>query len=85
VLSKLIEKAEHNPQQRINYLVRHHQNLPYPFCDALCGDLPNFENAIKAHFARDASRFKKFTRNWPQDRVHRAQTLFKPIWEAASR
>ena len=82
MLSKLIEKAEHNPQQRINYLVRHHQNLPYPFCDALCGDLPNYEDAMRALLAGDEAGFEDCKGDWPRDLACRAQALSRPIWQA---
>ena len=84
VLRKLIDQARHDPQQQIDDMVRHHQNLAYQFCQALCGDLPNYEDAMRALFANDETGFKGCTSDWPQDLAGRAQALSKPIWQAAS-
>ena len=84
VLRKLIDQARHDPQQQIDDLIRHHQNLTYRFCQTLCGDLPNYEDAMRALFAGDETGFEDCTRDWPQDLACRAQALSKPIWQAVS-
>lgn len=84
VLRKLIDQARHDPQQQIDDLIRHHQNLTYRFCQALCGDLPNYEDAMRALFAGDETGFEDCTRDWPLDLACRAQSLSKPIWQAVS-
>ncbi|MAK68885.1 MAG: hypothetical protein CME50_02785 [Halieaceae bacterium] len=84
ILRKLIDQARHDPKQQIDYLIRHHQNLTYRFCQALCGDLPNYENAMRALLAGDETGFEDCTGDWPQDLACRAQALSKPIWQAVS-
>jgi hypothetical protein len=84
VLRKLIDQARHDPQQQIDDLIRHHQNLTYRFCQALCGDLPNYEDAMRALFASDENGFNGSTSDWPKDLACRAQALSKPIWQAAT-
>ena len=84
MLRKLIDQARHDPQQQIDDLIRHHQNLAYRFCLALCGDLPNYEDAMRALFARDETGFGDCTSDWLQDLANRAQALSKPIWQAVS-
>ena len=79
MLRKLIDQARHDPQQQIDDLIRHHQNLAYRFCQALCDDLPNYEEAMRALFARDETGVEGCTNDWPQDPAHRAQALSKPI------
>ena len=84
VLRKLIDQARHDPQQQVDDLIRHHQNLTYRFCQALCGNLPNYEDAMRALFASDENGFNGSTSDWPQDLAYRARALAKPIWQAAT-
>ena len=85
VIRKLIDRARHDPQQQTEDIVRHHQTLTYRFCQALCGDLPNYEDAMRALFASDENGFKGCIGDWPRDLAGRAQALSKPLWQAASR
>ena len=85
VMRKLIDRARHVPRQQIEDIARHHQTLTYRFCQALCGDLPNYEDAIRALLASDENGFKDCIGAWPRDLAGRAQALTKPLWQAASR
>ena len=84
MLRKLIDQARHDPQQQIDDLIRHHQNLAYRFCQALCGDLPNYEDAMRALFASDENGFSGCIDDWPQDLAIRAHALSKPIWQTTT-
>ena len=84
VLLKLIDQARLAPQQQIDDLIGHHQNLAYRFCQALCGDMPNYEDVMRTLFAKDETGFENCTSDWPQDLAHRAQALSKPIWQAVN-
>ena len=47
--------------------VRRAQEVSYRFMSALVGDLPGFEEAIRALFAGHAERFDHHTQAWPRD------------------
>jgi hypothetical protein len=43
------------------------QEATYRFMSAMSGDRENFEEAARALFARDASRFERLIAKWPKD------------------
>jgi len=51
--------------------VRTAQDSAYRFMSAIGGDLPGFEEAVRALYAGDAVRLKQHLADWPEDlRVH---------------
>lgn len=58
--------------------VRRAQEVSYRFMSALAGDLPGFEEAIRALFAGHAERFDEHTRAWPGDVRTYARQLAGP-------
>jgi hypothetical protein len=46
---------------------RQAQEAVYRVMTALAGDLPGYEEAIRALFARDRARFEELTAGWPAD------------------
>lgn len=58
--------------------VRRAQEVSYRLMSALAGDLPGFEEAIRALFAGDAGRFDEHTRAWPRDVRTYARQLAAP-------
>ncbi|XAH26101.1 DUF2239 family protein [Xylophilus sp. GW821-FHT01B05] len=63
--------------------VRTAQEAAYRFMTAIAGNLPGFEEALRALFAQDQPRFDLLTRAWPED-VHRyAHKLAADAWEPA--
>lgn len=58
--------------------VRRAQEVSYRFMSALAGDLPGFEEAIRALFAGHAARFDEHTRTWPRDVRSYARQLAAP-------
>jgi hypothetical protein len=64
-LRKLVEEARHGAGVRDR--VRRAQEVAYRFMTALAGDLPGYEEAIRALFAGDRPRFEALTGGWPDD------------------
>ena len=64
-LRKLVEDARRvsvNGDRR-----RAAQEAAYRFMQAMAGDLPGYEDAIRALFAGDVARFEELTATWPED------------------
>jgi len=74
-LRKLVEEARrtHGDNDR----VRAAQEAAYRFLSAIAGNLPGFEEALRALFAYDRRRFADLIAGWPQDiRDHAIQLAF---------
>jgi uncharacterized protein len=72
-LRKLVEDARRaNPGAAD---ARDAQERAYRFMSAMAGNLPDFEEAARALFARDRKRFEKLTREWPRSIRDYADTL----------
>ncbi|MDB5958121.1 DUF2239 family protein [Ramlibacter sp.] len=61
------------------------QERAYRFLHAIGGNLPGYENALRALFARDADRFGQALSEWPQDIRAHAQALAAGAFEAEAR
>lgn len=68
-LRRLVDDARRNLSSED--LIRTSQDRTNRFLSAIAGNLPGFEEATRALYNRDESRFKAETRNWPRD-VRRA-------------
>ncbi len=67
VLRKLVEEASRDPRAR----ARDAATAAYNFLHAIAGDWPGYEEALRALFAHDRSRFATLTAKWPADiRTH---------------
>jgi hypothetical protein len=54
--------------------LRQAQDAAYKFMTVMAGDLPNYEEALRALFANDAKKFEKLLQDWPKDvREHAAK------------
>ncbi len=64
-LRKLVDEARKagDPAQAL----RAAQEAAYRFMSAMAGNLPGFEEAIRALFANDRARFEQQISNWPED------------------
>ena len=63
-LRKLVEEARRaNPGAAD---AREAQERAYRFMSAMAGNLPDFEEATRALFAKDRKRFEKLIREWPR-------------------
>jgi hypothetical protein len=77
VLRRLVEEARRNGGTRQQRRVA--QEAAYRFMQAMAGDLPGYEEAIRALFADDRSRLEQWIATWPQDiRLHALQLAFGP-------
>ena len=47
----------------------------YKFMTAMAGNEPGYEDATRALFAKDAAKFRKFSRKWPRDVKRHARKL----------
>jgi len=71
-LRKLVEDARRAGEDRDR--VRLAQDSAYRFMSVMAGNRPHFEEAIRALFANDASRFSDLIAQWPADvRDHTAR------------
>jgi len=64
-LRKLVEEAGRANAGRDR--ARRAQEAAYRFMSAMAGDLPGFEEATRAFFARDSAKFAALTEPWPTD------------------
>lgn len=64
-LRKLVEEARKT--RGASDTLRSRQEAAYRFLSAMAGDWRNYEEANRALFAGDASRFQDLTESWPAD------------------
>jgi hypothetical protein len=74
-LRKLVEEARRVNSNRDK--VRRSQEVAYRFMSAMAGNLPGFEEATRALFAGNPSRFNDLIASWPVDIRHHARKLAK--------
>jgi len=60
---------------------RRAQEAAYRFMSAMAGNKPNYEDAIRALFAGDQSRFEKLIADWPADVRDHARRLAAAAFE----
>jgi hypothetical protein len=71
-LRRLVEEARRTGEDR--HRVRRAQEAAYRFMSAMAGDRPHYEDAVRALFAGEPSRFEKLIAEWPADvRSHAAR------------
>ena len=64
-LRRLIEEARKN--SRGKDAVRAAQESAYRFMSTMAGDLPGYEEALRALYAKDSARFEQCIAGWPED------------------
>ena len=74
-LRKLVEAAAKGPKAG-----RNAARDAYRFASAMAGNLPGFEEAGRALFARDKAGFERETRAWPADIRDYARRLAAPAF-----
>jgi len=72
-LRKLVEEARHTHRHRDR--IRQSQEAAYRFMSIMAGDRPGFEEATRALFAGNHTRFDALTGGWPTDIRDHAQRL----------
>lgn len=75
-LRRLVEEARRRDGGQSEQ--RKTQETAYRFMSAMAGDLPGFEEAARALFANDATRFAVHAAVWPADIREHAQKLAWP-------
>ncbi|MCB1534624.1 MAG: DUF2239 family protein [Rhodoblastus sp.] len=75
-LRKLVEAASRDPRQE----GRRAQETAYKFMSAIAGNLPDFEEATRALFAKDGAGFAARIAAWPEDIRTHALTLSEPAF-----
>lgn len=60
--------------------VRQAQDITYRAMTTLAGDLPNYEEATRALFARDRARFEGLVARWPKDVAAYVGELSGRVW-----
>tara|TARA_B110000483_G_scaffold214692_1_gene264721 strand:- start:409 stop:990 length:582 start_codon:yes stop_codon:yes gene_type:complete len=79
-LRKLIDAARRDPQIIEQNNREQAQNLTYKFCNAIAGDLPGFEEALRCLYAKDKVGFSGHLSEWPIDIAGRANFLAQATW-----
>ncbi len=78
-LRRLVDEARRASVGRDR--VRRAQEVSYRVMTALAGDLPGFEDALRALFARDGAAFDRHVAAWPNDVRDYARQLAAPAIE----
>jgi hypothetical protein len=73
MLRKLVNEARHASEAKDR--VRLAREAAYRFMNAMAGNEPHFEEAIRALFAGEAERFKGLIQDWPADLREHVETL----------
>lgn len=81
-LRKLVEEARRVRGARD--IRRNGQEAAFRFMTAIAGNLPLYEDANRALFAGNASRFTELTEDWPADVRDHARRLAAPAFGAAA-
>lgn len=64
-LRKLVDEARKRGEGRD--VARRAQDATYKFMNAVAGDLPHYEESLRALYAKNASLFTTLVRTWPAD------------------
>ena len=64
-LRRLVEEARRHGEDRDR--VRRAQDATYRFMSAMAGDKPHYEDAVRALFADEPTRFQELIATWPAD------------------
>ncbi|QDK39313.1 DUF2239 family protein [Bdellovibrio sp. NC01] len=74
-LRKLVEEARKKNFAKDQ--IRMSQDATYKFMHVMAGDLPNYEEALRALYAKDKEKFAKQISGWPKDVRDHAKKLAK--------
>jgi hypothetical protein len=77
-LRRLIEEARNNPSSK--ELAREAQERTHKFMTAMAGNLPDYEEALRALYAKDKKAFQGRIHSWPKDVREHAKKLAGPAW-----
>ncbi|MBX3020266.1 MAG: DUF2239 family protein [Bdellovibrionales bacterium] len=80
-LRRLVEEAKKGAGGK--EAIKAAQERTYKVMSTLAGDLPNYEEALRALYAKDKRKFQALTREWPGDIRDYTKRLAGPVWERA--
>lgn len=75
-LRRLVEEAK--KKNHTKDLLRQAQEATHKFMTAMAGDLPQYEEALRALYAGEAKKFEKMIAEWPKD-------IREHVWGLAER
>ena len=75
-LRKLVDAARQANTETDRTRMAH--EAAYRFLQAVAGDLPNYEEVLRALFANNLMRFNELMQDWPTDFKHYANKLAQP-------
>lgn len=78
-LRKLVEQARKDNEAKDRFRVA--QEAAYRFMSALAGNLPNYEEALRAFYAGNRERFEDMITTWPVDVRDYTLGLTTPVFE----
>ena len=78
-LRRLVDEAKKTSQTKD--LLKQAQETTYRFMSAIAGDLPHYEEALRALYAKDEKNFKAQIRDWPEDIKNALKKFSKPVFE----
>jgi hypothetical protein len=79
-LRKLVEEAKTKNQKKDQ--IRLAQEAAHRFMSAMAGDLPGYEEALRAFYAKKFETFSKLIDSWPRDVREYVQQLAAPVMGA---
>lgn len=78
-LRKLVEEAKKKNSAKDQ--IRMSQEATYKFMTVMAGDLPDYEEALRALYASDTKKFEKLITAWPKDIQDHTMMLAKASWK----
>lgn len=78
-LRRLIDDARKTTSARD--LLKQAQERTYKFMSVLGGNLPNYEDALRALYAKDKKKFRDHIADWPADVQEHAKALAGPVFD----
>ena len=77
-LRKLVEDAQ--KKYAAGDELRRLQDSVQRFMTAMAGDLPNYEEVLRAFYAKDRTKYSKLMGDWPKDVRDHAMKIAKPVF-----
>lgn len=74
-IRRLVANARKDPEQQKKYAKQLATEKAFRFCNAVAGNRPCYEEAIRALYADDIEKFILQTRDWPTDIASQANRL----------
>lgn len=78
-LRRLVDAARKTASPREQ--LKQAQESAYRFMTTMAGNLPHYEDAIRALYARDQEKFRTLTAGWPADIRHHSRRLAEPAFQ----